>query len=313
VIAPKAADADAWLASIERRGRSIDPDPVLAIHTADDLRRQRDAYAELGIALHPWVVPRGMAVAAEAELHAQVAKICGVVLVDFERYYGGYWGDSTNGTRLAGHADPARSWRLALEYFDRLRNAAPLAELVFQGVHRQVARPEAADGVPIAEVRRYFDRHALQLYWPLFRRPAVAVLAEGLEALDWGALAADATIYSADASHPADVAGTDAALAYLTGRWRGRADGPTVYVFSRGGVEPLIPTLATWAGTPLEPARPPRAELSTYATWALERYANGEDARGDAGLADFRQHLAGIGADPAAPSRYGWPMEVGGR
>lgn len=47
-----------------------------------------------------------------------------------------------------------------------------------------------------------------------------------------------------------------------------------------------------------------KAELSTYAIWALQRIQKSED---HSDIEAFRLHLAGIGADASDPKRYGWP------
>src|SRR5690349_7794945 len=109
IICPKAADGDSWEGE-------FDTDPVLKIVDADALSRQRDAYAAHGMSLHPWVVPRGLSNAiVEASRHAEIARICGTVVVDFEYEYPGFFGRRRDGTLIFGSGGAAMDW--ARSYF----------------------------------------------------------------------------------------------------------------------------------------------------------------------------------------------------
>ena len=155
IICPKAADGDAWQST-------FDTDPILRITGADRLREMKQAYRARNIDLAPWVVYRGRDWIAEATLHAEIANICGSVIVDFEWKY-------------AGFADSG-TFEDAVAYFAKLRELAPEATIVFCPDPRQVKY----GSFDASQIWPHVSGYSPQQYWTDFQRDVLDVTDEAL-------------------------------------------------------------------------------------------------------------------------------------
>jgi hypothetical protein len=228
IICPKAADGDAMEGG-------FDSDPVFAVTSVEALGSLRDWFAAYrsdanprGIAVHPWVTPRGFEPVAEGLLHARIAKLCGTILVDFEDMYAGFWGAKLDGAPIFTSSE--EGWLAAILYFKTLRENAPGARIVLQNDHRQPLNRV----YDMADLKPYVDAAAPQMYWPWFNESWNATLSE-ITQINWQGWDLTATIYSSDAKHPADPTGTDECLTHLENVWYSRGPQP-VYVFQRVGL-----------------------------------------------------------------------------
>lgn len=115
------------------------------IWSLDDIAKLKAWYEGAGIKFVPVVVPRGRNVEAEAEMHAQIAEKCGVLMTDIEPYKQ-FW-DGSHYSNIPIYAKI-------------LREMAPTAYLINQPDPREWA---VTDG-RVAECGPYFDGISAQHY-----------------------------------------------------------------------------------------------------------------------------------------------------
>jgi hypothetical protein len=146
-VRPKAAQWLTWTGRFDDGGAAD-------ITQMGELRRVRDVLASKGIRVVPWVVPMGLDVAAEAELHAAIGRECGALDLDVEPY-AEFWPGIAQGNYAA-----------VQPYFARLR------QLVGDGVRLELdfpARDSSWEWGRMREAVRlagpYVDRLLLQSYF----------------------------------------------------------------------------------------------------------------------------------------------------
>jgi hypothetical protein len=146
-VRPKAAQWLTWSGRFDAGGAAD-------ITGLQELRRVREVLGSRGLEVVPWVVPMGLDVVAEAELHAAIGRECGVLDLDVEPY-AEFWPAIAQGDYSA-----------VQPYFARLR------QLVGDGVRIDLdfpARDSAWEWGRMVEVVRraapYVDRLLLQSYF----------------------------------------------------------------------------------------------------------------------------------------------------